>query len=184
MLLYLESGTRRGAPSDRLTLFAMPATQARYEATGLGPDAQSEGAEYEVAYRLAGPTEAGPIGRSGSVTDSQTGVVWRRLDPVPDAAWDAGGVVFPVVDGVTSLSIEAFDGSAWFSEWDSDRDGLPHAVRIVVEASAAGRRGEVSATARRVVALDRTPTPFVTLPRDERREQATEAAAAQEQGGG
>jgi len=180
--LFIRSGRVGGAAADELVVFAMPSSQARFEATGLGAsDAQSEGAEYEVGYRLAGADEA--IGGSRSrLRDAGPGVLWRRLDPVPDEAWDGGGVVFPVVEGLVSLSIEAFDGSEWRETWDSDRDGLPHAVRITTVASAEGGRRDATATARRIVAIDRVPTPFVTLAPQDRVEQANEAA--QQQGGG
>jgi hypothetical protein len=185
--LVIDSERRDGRPADELTVFAMPNAQARFEATGIGdPDAQSEGAEYEVAYRLAGPDDAlgDAVGRVTRDQPPNALVLWRRLDPVPDEAWDGGGVVVPIVEGVTALSIEAYDGSQWFPTWDSDRDGIPHAVRVTTTAAARGQRDDVTASARRIVAIDRVPTPYVTLAPEERVEQANEAATAEQGDGG
>lgn len=109
---------------------------------------QAEGDEYEVQYRLV--IEAGTVG-----------TLWRRVDPVPDEYPDAGGVASPIVDGLTSLSIEATDGLLWYASWDSDSDGYPHAVRITL--TAADDTGRYTAAARRTIALDRTPQPYDTL---------------------
>ena len=115
-----------------------------------------EGGVYEVQYRVA---EEIAVGRGGLARAREAGVpesvLWRRVDPIPDEMTRGGGVVFPIVEGVVGLSVEAFDGEAWMSEWDSDRDGLPHAVRVGVAArSADGKRIEA---VRRVVAIDRVP---------------------------
>jgi len=105
-------------------------------------------------------------------------------------------VVFPVAGGIESVSIEAFDGRSWFAEWDSDRDGLPHAVRVRVVAAHADGGGfgglpgvdgagrAVRGVAVRVAAIDRVATPFVTLAPQERVEEANEAAASGAGGGG
>ncbi len=102
-----------------------------------------EGGEYEVQYRIDG---MGP-----------TAGLWRRADPAFDPAQDAGGVASLLAAGVTSFSVEANDGSAWFETWDSDSEGLPHAVRVVIRAQSDD--GSADAIVRRVVALDRVPTP-------------------------
>ena len=115
------------------------------------------------------------------------------MDPQPDEAYDGGGVVFPVASGIESVSIEASDGRSWYGDWDSDRDGLPHAVRVRVVAAHRGGGGfggllgvddggrAVRGVAVRVAAIDRVPTPFVTLAPQERVEEANESAAS---GGG
>lgn len=102
----------------------------------------SEGDEFEAQYRL--------MQGDGGTLD-----LWRRVDPALDETVDGGGVASPVVAGLTSLSIDAFDGTKWYSAWDSDSDGLPHAVRIVVTARSDNARTET--TVRRVVAIDRVP---------------------------
>ncbi len=110
-----------------------------------------EGGTYEVQYRVTQDERP----RARRPDDRPVMMLWRRVDPIPDEMTLGGGVAFPVVEGVVSLSIEAFDGEAWRVSWDSDRDGLPHAVRVVVDArSDDGRRVE---TVRRVVAIDRVP---------------------------
>ncbi len=112
----------------------------------------AEGGEFEVQYRLVD-------GREGR--DRAGGVLLRRVDPVPDEVAGGGGVVFPVVEGVLSVSIEAFDGAAWQREWDSDLEGYPYAVRITV--SAASDDGSVVEFARRTVSVARTPRPYEPL---------------------
>ena len=183
--LALDSGVIGDNQADTLTFFGMPQSQARYEATGVGAGALSEGSEYEVAFRIAGVGGAAG-GNDLRMSPGDAGVLWRRLDPGPDGAWDGGGVVLPVSDGIESLGFSAFDGQDWFDTWDSDDRGIPHAVRVEVVAIAQGRidRPPVRMTARRVVALDRAPAPFVTIAPDERVEEANEAAQAVQEGGG
>ena len=139
---------RDGLPRDEILVFAESIELAR-------PTSEfAEGGVYEVQYRVAEEIGSRAASRDGSVKT----VLWRRVDPIPDEVTLGGGVVFPVVEGVVALSIEAFDGEAWSSSWDSDQDGYPHAVRIVVVArSEDGRRTE---TVRRVVAIDRTPPTY------------------------
>lgn len=102
----------------------------------------SEGDEFEAQYRL--------VQGDGGTLD-----LWRRVDPALDETVDGGGVASPVVAGLTSLAIDAFDGTKWYSAWDSDSDGLPHAVRLTVTARSDNARTET--TVRRVVAIDRVP---------------------------
>jgi len=97
-----------------------------------------EGGVYEMHYRAAraavdtrGARTSAAGGRRRAAADFQ---LWRRVDPIPDDTPDGGGVVFPVVRGLTSLSIDVFDGDSWAAAWDSDEDGYPHAVRIQVTA--------------------------------------------------
>lgn len=105
----------------------------------------AEGGLYEVQYRIsADPSGEGPA-------------LWRRVDPGFDPFMDGGGIATSLVSGVVALRLEATDGADWFSDWDSDRDGLPHAIRIT--ATASDDRNLVRSTARRVVAIDRIPLP-------------------------
>ncbi len=120
----------------------------RGERTVRGIDGLPEGADFEVQYRVD------PQGR-----------LMRRIDPSLDEAIDGGGIVTTVAEGVGSLSIAASDGESWLEVWDSDTDGLPHAVRIVVQASAptGGAGRQRSAAYRGVIALDRVPIPVETV---------------------
>lgn len=104
-----------------------------------------EGGVYEVQARL----EPGVDGRMQ---------LWRRRDAGFDPYQDSGGVASPIAACV-AFSVEAYDGEVWFDRWDSDADGLPHAVRISV--TGASRDGRVEWTARRVVAIDRVAVPVV-----------------------
>ncbi len=103
------------------------------------------GGEGEVQYRLD--------------TTAQGLALWRRTDAPADEFLDAGGVARPVVPGVVELSIEADDGTQWVPSWESDADGVPYAVRITVVATSDDKTAQ--SKARRTVALDRTPAPFV-----------------------
>ncbi len=108
----------------------------------------AEGDEYESQYRLE---------FSAGKRSVAAGTLMHRLDPALDGFVDGGGVAGPVADGLQSLSVEAYDGEKWYSSWDTDKDGMPHAVRIVVVGlSDDGKR---DATVRRVVAIDRVPLP-------------------------
>jgi type II secretion system protein J len=147
--LLADGGGAGEAQRDELLIFAHSARQAR------AVSEQNEGGAYEVQYRL----RAAPEGEAWAGVEPGL-VLWRRIDPVPDRNPAGGGVASPVVTGVLSLSIEAFDGAAWHAEWDSDRDGYPHAARVTVSAGQrSSRGGVVRADARRTVAFDRTPAP-------------------------
>ena len=80
-----------------------------------------EGMEYESQFRIE-DDELGPV-------------LWHRRDAVPDEYPRGGGTATPLVDGLISLSIEAYDGQQWYERWDSDLDGLPMAIRVTVAAS-------------------------------------------------
>lgn len=149
---------------DELLVFAGSSDRAR------PTNDNAEGGEYEVQYRLA--EGASSVDSSGGGRGGMT--LWRRVDPVPDDTADGGGVVFPVVRGVTALSLEAFDGSAWLAEWDSDRDGYPHAVRVT--AWSVSEDGGRRSASRRVIAIDRVPPPYAAL-RPEDRETDDEEGA-------
>jgi len=125
---------------DGLLLLTRSSRQVRNEEDGV------EGGEYEVQYRV------GPMGGQDNAQ-----ALWRRCDPAHDPYQDAGGVAAPVVRGVKSLSIRAYDGNEWFDSWDSDSDGYPHAVQVVVTVDSDD--GLATAVARRTIAMDRTPTP-------------------------
>ena len=84
-------------------------------------DFSGEGMEYESQFRIE---------------DDQLGpVLWHRRDAVPDEYPRGGGTATPLVDGIISLNIEAYDGQQWFEQWDSDNEGLPTAIRVTVAAS-------------------------------------------------
>lgn len=135
---------RVGDGRDTLVLFTHPSRPAR--AAG----GQAEGNEAEVQYRVLPAQLPGVSPGSNDLTS-----LWRRQQPVPDAYPDAGGVAAPVVDGVTALTLRCSDGQQWLDTWDSDSDGLPHAIEITV--TARDDRARSSATIRRVVAIDRVP---------------------------
>lgn len=132
-----------------------------------------EGIEYETQYRI--------------MDDSAGSALWRRRDPVPDDAPEGGGLAEPIADGVIGVAFEAYDGESWWTNWDSDDDGLPMAVRATVYASGVGpdedpaESPELIVALRTIVAIDRVPPP-----RDEEAEQLARdamAAAAGETGG-
>ncbi len=126
-------------PQDSILMFVRSLSTAR------NFEDLAEGGLYEVAYRVsADPSGVGPS-------------LWRRVDPAFDPALDGGGIATSLVKGVVSLRLEATDGADWFTDWQSDRDGLPHAVRIT--ATAVDDRNLIRSTARRVVAIDRVPLP-------------------------
>ncbi len=100
---------------------------------------------HEVHYRLKPDREV-------------TGVLWRRSDPIVDENYEGGGVAVPLGTQVFSLDFEAFDGTTWLSTWDSDNDGLPHALRVTCRVVEPGSGAVISARA--TVALDRVPLPF------------------------
>lgn len=145
-LKYAKVSIIPGGGSDRhadeLLLLTTSLRPAR------GEEGSPEGQEYEVQFRLVPGVGAGP------------GSIWRRVDPGLDEYLDAGGVAGMIAPGAVSLSFEAYDGSDWFTDWDSDADGMPHAVRVVVVG--ASDDGKTLATVRRVVAIDRVPLPPAT----------------------
>lgn len=140
----VDKGAGAVARDELLVLMkSLRPARGLYTTTGF-----AEGDEYESQYRL----EFAAAKRSVS-----GGTLMHRLDPALDGFVDGGGVAGPVADGIETLSIEAYDGEKWYASWDSDKDGLPHAVRIVVVGlSDDGKR---DATVRRIVAIDRVPLP-------------------------
>jgi len=132
---------------------------------------QGEGGEYEVQYRVDAVPGVPSLTAAGS--DGVAALaLWRRVDPVPDDVPDGGGVAAAIVEGVISLRIQAYDGSAWFSTWESDDSGYPHAVSI--EVTATDDAGKYQAVTRRVVALDRTPLPLSPVVEEDTSETATQ----------
>jgi len=139
-LLYSRISITPGASdaSDELLVLTKSTRPLR------GDEYNPEGDEYESQFRIA----PGANGRPA---------LWRRLDPGLDLYVDAGGIAAPVVPGVIGLSLEGYDGTEWFDKWDSDTDGLPHAVRVTI--TALSDDGRTRAVARRLVAIDRVPLP-------------------------
>ncbi len=154
--VLITDGGQGTAARDELLVFSNSSTPLR------PGNIQAEGGVYEVQYRVVERPTFADAGRGGAPAGPPTLVLWRRVDPVPDEVPDGGGIVFPVAEGLLSLSIDAFDGTAWQSGWDSDRDGYPHAIRIEVRAVAGGDERR-SATSRKIVALDRVPLPYVKV---------------------
>lgn len=133
----VSDGGDAGADRDGLLMLVRTLRRVR------GLDDYPEGEDFEVQYR---------------VEDSPSGsTLWRRADPSLDEAIDGGGLAVPVAEGIVALSVEASDDQDWWPIWDSDADGMPHGLRVSVTATDDERR--VRATARRVIAIDRTPVP-------------------------
>lgn len=146
-----------GQGQDGLLLFSHLTRSVRPEAT------QAEGEEAEVQFRVQ------PGQKQGTMT------LWRRTDPVVDDVPDGGGVATALIDGVKGVKIEANNGTDWLDEWDSDNDGLPHAVRISVTGT--DDASKESIVVRRVIALDRVPLPSEKEAMDEAASAAADAAA-------
>ena len=118
-----------------------------------------EGMEYESQFRIE-DDELGPV-------------LWHRRDAVPDEYPRGGGTATPLVDGLISLSIEAYDGQQWYEQWDSDLDGLPTAIRVTVAASGHALGDDAYderlpiAILRTVIAIDRVLPPLDPNAQDE-----------------
>jgi hypothetical protein len=167
-LLLLDGGTDE-TPRDEVLVFT-----TRLKVSRADNRFESDGQEWETAFRVE-EDDLGPA-------------LWIRRDAVPDEFSQGGGIAEPSVEGVLSLSVACWDGSQWFDEWDSDRRGLPKAVRLEVRASG-HRRDEdpfdaPMAVLRTTVAIDRLAPPRdiyeqIEIELDE--QEAAERAAA---GGG
>lgn len=131
-----------------------------------------EGVERESQYRVLPSGLAAP--------GAPATALWRRIDPVPDETPDGGGIAAPLVDGVVAVSVLAADSEQWFDQWDSDIDGLPHAVRITVWA--VDDSGRHRAAARRTVAIDRVPPP-APAPEEENPDASTDGNSTTGVGG-
>ncbi len=144
------------AARDELTMLSVTGRRVRPNPS------HNEGPAHEVQYRVG--TGSGPAVLSVSGVAETPTALLRREDPNADEYLDAGGVVTPVVPGVVGVRIQAFDGTSWFDDWDTDSDGYPHAVRVTV--TARSDDGSVTRVSRRTIAVDRVPLP-VTPPSTE-----------------
>jgi type II secretory pathway pseudopilin PulG len=131
----------------------------------------SEGTEYESQFRIE-EDDLGPA-------------LWQRRDAFPDEYPAGGGTAIPLADGVVGLEIRAFDGEQWFDNWDSDFDGLPHAVMIHVTASAHRKPEELYEAPivdlRTIVPIDRVIPPRDIAEAEEAELMALEEEMAAEQ---
>ncbi|MBM4110656.1 MAG: hypothetical protein FJ254_04750 [Phycisphaerae bacterium] len=116
--------------------------------------------------------------------DDLGSALWLRTDSQPDQYERAGGSAVPLMDGVVSLRFEAYDGSVWRDDWDSDIDGLPWALRVTVRALGNEPGTPIDPLARdlvtltTVVPLDRATPPLVQIAAYEQQLAAEAAAAA------
>jgi type II secretory pathway pseudopilin PulG len=95
--------------------------------------------------------------------------LWMRTDAVPDDVDRGGGMAEPIMSGIIGVKFEAYDGTMWRDEWDSDIDGMPWAVRVTI--SGTGRpdgedpfedpRDLLSLST--VIPLDRVMPPYVPV---------------------
>jgi len=111
-------------------------------------DFNGEGMEYETQFRIE-PNDV-------------SSALWKRRDAILDDNPIGGGMVIPIADGIIALQIEAFDGLSWFTQWDSDESGIPHAIRISVSSTGMKNANESHApivTLRTIVPLDRVRSP-------------------------
>jgi uncharacterized membrane protein YgcG len=137
--IRITNGGGPGAERDELLVLMSSMRPLR------GAEGEAEGDEYEVQYRIE-PTLDGKES------------LWRRVDIGHDDYIDGGGIATPIAGNVSALSFLATDQSGeWIEQWDSDADGLPHAVKVLVTATADD--GRTVATAIRLVAIDRVPLP-------------------------
>ncbi len=126
-------------------------------------DFNGEGLEYETQFRIDG--------------EEFDAVLWKRRDPILDDNPAGGGIATPIAEGLVSLQLEAYDGEAWYSQWDSDIDGLPQAVRITVAAigDVADERSDPSLVhLRTVVPIDRVAPPADLFEEPEEEEEEVE----------
>jgi type II secretion system protein J len=129
-----------------------------------------EGGEYESQYRIE--------------DDREGSVLWMRRDAVPDENGEGGGMAIPSVEGVVGLQIEAYDGEAWYPDWDSDIFGLPWALRVTVTATGESADNPSSepelslVTLRTQIPLDRIVPP--PPPPEESEEEAKDGAAGED----
>lgn len=131
-------------------------------------DYSGEGQEYETQYRIE--------------VDADGPVLWRRRDAVPDRYEDAGGVAEPVGEGVIGVRFEAYDGSGWRQDWDSDSDGIPWAVRATVTASGA-RLGEDALQDPRSLVTMQTEIPIDRIEPPKKEEDPQEASMPDQEAG-
>ena len=132
-----------------------------------------EGFEYETQFRVA-EDDYGPV-------------LWVRNDAMPDEYPLGGGMAKPVVEGIVSISIEAYDGDQWLEQWDSDIDGLPMAIRVTITST--GHRGvddiytAPRAVLRTIVPIDRVISPKDLFEEEEEEEEEMTPEEALEEAG-
>ncbi len=96
--------------------------------------------------------------------------LWIRSDGVPDDNELGGGQATPVMEGVIGLNFEAFDGTAWYDEWDSDVFGMPWALRVTVSSGGAPDGTDLYAAGHdlmslsTVIPIDRVVPPYEEPP--------------------
>ncbi|UCD74341.1 MAG: hypothetical protein JSV91_11180 [Phycisphaerales bacterium] len=133
-------------------------------------DYSGEGIEYETQYRIE---------------EDETGfILWRRRDAVPEEFPLGGGMATPLVEGIVGLSIEVYDGDEWEEVWESDDEGLPLAVQVMVTASG-HRAGEDPydapfAVLRTIIPIDRVIPPKDIFKADEEAAELEEQMAEEE----
>lgn len=135
--ISIQNGGDAGSGTDGLLVSTRSLRRVRTQTDN------PEGADREVMFHVEHAPDA----------------LWRRVDAPADEYLDAGGIAEPIVRGVVGISVRASDGVSWLEDWDSDRDGYPHGVQVTVTALADD--GTTKGTARRTVALDRTPLPVI-----------------------
>lgn len=167
--LLLTDGGTDDVPSDGILIYSTRLAVSRADSRF-----ESDGQEWEVQYRVE-DDDLGPA-------------LWTRRDAVVDEWELGGGTAEPVVDGIESMSILAWDGDRWFESWDSDLQGLPWAIRIEVTSVGPTARGDdrdpPRATLRTTVAIDRVAPPRDVFDAIEEELDEIEAAEAAAAGGG
>ena len=111
-------------------------------------DLNGEGMEYETQFRIE--------------QNEVSSALWKRRDAILDDNPIGGGMATPIANGIIALQIEAFDGLTWLPQWDSDSQGIPHALRITLSATGmefASEDSTAKVTLRTVVPLDRYQSP-------------------------
>lgn len=86
----------------------------------------------EVGYGLVFPTiEDGP------------GILYRRVDPIPDREPGNGGRSWEVLSGVLAFNLDYYDGNEWNESWTSQGKNLslPKAVRVTLTMEDSSEQG-------------------------------------------
>jgi type II secretion system protein J len=135
--VLITDGGSSGVASDEILVMVKSSRPMR------SPDEGPESGEYLVQYRV----QAGAGGLEA----------WRRVNHSRSITELGGGIASRLAEGIEVVSFEASDGAEWKPAWDADIDGMPYGVRVSVRAHASD--GTTTATARRVIAVDRVPVP-------------------------
>jgi type II secretory pathway pseudopilin PulG len=113
-------------------------------------DYNGDGIEFESALRIQ--------------QDDDGPVLWHRRDAMPDKYPRGGGLAYPAIEGIAGINFDVWDGEQWYDRWDSDLDGLPQAIRVLVQATGAepGRSmaDAPQAMLQTIVPLDRSRMPL------------------------